>query len=145
MVKVFSVEEANKLLPKVSEMLGRVFELNEQVSSLTADIKLLFDIWGNSVVQDPRNMDHELYLKKVRSREQVAQTLKGHIEEISRVGAVVKDVRTGLVDFYHQRDGATVFLCWKHGEAKIGHWHGVTEGYQARKPLELLDVRKHFA
>jgi len=41
----------------------------------------------------------------------------------------------GLVDFPHLRDGEEVHLCWKCGEDEIRHWHGLDEGYAARKPL----------
>jgi hypothetical protein len=38
-------------------------------------------------------------------------------------------------DFPHERRGQTVNLCWKFGEVEIGFWHGLDEGYGARKPL----------
>ena len=41
----------------------------------------------------------------------------------------------GLVDFLHLRDGREVNLCWRYGEERITHWHGLREGYAARKPL----------
>ncbi len=42
---------------------------------------------------------------------------------------------SGLVDFLHLRDGREVNLCWRYGEERITHWHGLNEGYASRKPL----------
>ena len=55
--------------------------------------------------------------------------------EIQALGAVVKDLELGLVDFPSLRDGEEVFLCWRVGEDEIGFWHPVDEGFAGRRPL----------
>jgi hypothetical protein len=57
------------------------------------------------------------------------------LEAIQALGGVTKDLGMGLVDFPHLRDGRVVNLCWRHGEERITHWHGLEEGYARRKPL----------
>ena len=57
------------------------------------------------------------------------------LEEIHALGGVPKDIGLGLVDFPHRRDGRVVNLCWKHGESRVRWWHGLDEGYAARRPL----------
>lgn len=65
----------------------------------------------------------------------LVRTLEEGVKEIGTLGGTVKDLALGLVDFPHLRAGRTVNLCWKYGEQAIGHWHGLDEGYAARKPL----------
>jgi hypothetical protein len=55
--------------------------------------------------------------------------------EIQALGAVVKDLELGLVDFPSLRDGEDVYLCWRVGEDAIGFWHPVDEGFAGRRPL----------
>jgi hypothetical protein len=55
--------------------------------------------------------------------------------EVTSLGAVVKDVRTGLVDFYGHLDGRTVWLCWRYGEERIDFFHELDAGFASRKPL----------
>jgi hypothetical protein len=55
--------------------------------------------------------------------------------EVTSLGAVVKDVRTGLVDFYGRLDGRTVWLCWRYGEERIDFFHELDTGFSSRKPL----------
>lgn len=57
------------------------------------------------------------------------------LQEIADMGGAPKDLELGLVDFLHVRDGREVNLCWKYGEREIRFWHGLDEGYTARKPL----------
>ena len=48
----------------------------------------------------------------------------------------MKDLEMGLVDFPSLRGGQEIYLCWKLGEERIQYWHGLTEGYAGRKPLD---------
>jgi len=48
----------------------------------------------------------------------------------------VKDLDIGLLDFPCQVEGEVILLCWKRGEEKITHWHGVAEGFAGRKPID---------
>ena len=62
-------------------------------------------------------------------------TIQQALQEIADMGGTHKDLELGLVDFLHVRDGREVNLCWKYGEREIRFWHGLDEGYSARKPL----------
>jgi hypothetical protein len=57
------------------------------------------------------------------------------LQQIADMGGMPKDLELGLVDFLHLRDGREVNLCWRYGEREIRFWHGLDEGYSARKPL----------
>ncbi len=59
----------------------------------------------------------------------------GLVEKIQVHGCTVKDVDLGLIDFPALRDGQVVNLCWKMGEPTIDYWHGMDEGFAARKPI----------
>jgi hypothetical protein len=69
-----------------------------------------------------------------RLEELTARVQEG-LTEIVKLGGVPKDVTLGLVDFPHRRGDREVNLCWKYGEEDIRWWHGLDEGYAARKPL----------
>jgi hypothetical protein len=58
-------------------------------------------------------------------------------EAIQELGAVVKDLEQGLVDFPARRGDEDVYLCWRVGEDRIGFWHGTEEGFAGRRPLPL--------
>ena len=64
--------------------------------------------------------------------------------EVEDMGAVLKDPRTGLVDFYGQVDGKLVWLCWRYGEDAVTHYHGLDEGFASRKPIESTMRQRHL-
>ena len=52
------------------------------------------------------------------------------------MGIVVRDVRSGLIDFPTVREGRIVHLCWRRGEPlRIEFWHEVDAGFAGRQPL----------
>ncbi len=74
--------------------------------------------------------------KKRAEREQSAAEMLETINKIQETGCVVKDIDLGLVDFPSLLEGEEVFLCWKLGEERVAHWHGIHEGFAGRKPLD---------
>ena len=78
---------------------------------------------------------HELEEVQEQLDEEVAGIARC-VARIHEVGALVKDLDDGLVDFPATRDGRDVLLCWRLGEDEIGFWHGLDEGFSGRKPLQ---------
>jgi hypothetical protein len=127
----FSIEEANDALdevrPLTEELVGHrraLVKLQERQAAVTTRIA------GNGGNVEP----HELEDVQERLDEEVAGIARcvAHIHE---VGALVKDLDAGLVDFPALRDGEEILLCWRLGEAEVGFWHGLDEGFSGRKPL----------
>ncbi|PRQ08209.1 hypothetical protein ENSA7_21810 [Enhygromyxa salina] len=62
--------------------------------------------------------------------------LRESVAQIEALGAEVKGVMDGLVDFRSWRDGThEVLLCFKLGEAEISSFHGVDDGFDGRRPI----------
>jgi hypothetical protein len=58
------------------------------------------------------------------------------IERVKAMGAEVKDLDLGLIDFRAQKDGRVVYLCWKLGEERVEWWHELNTGYASRERLD---------
>ena len=127
----FTAEEANEALaevrPLTEELVGHrhaLVELQERQAALTARIA------GNGGNVEP----HELEEVQEQLDEEVAGIARC-VARIHEIGALVKDLDAGLVDFPATRDGEEILLCWRLGEEEIGFWHGLEEGFSGRKPL----------
>lgn len=57
------------------------------------------------------------------------------LEQLEKIGCLVKDIDEGLIDFFHHFEGRDVFLCWKTGEENISHWHEIGSGFSGRKKI----------
>ena len=74
--------------------------------------------------------------RRKAEREKAFQRVKDAIDEIDAMGVQVKDLDMGLLDFPCEVNGQVVLLCWKLGEKAITYWHGVSEGFAGRKPVD---------
>ena len=127
----FTVEEANEALaevrPLTEELVSHrraLLELQERQAALTTRIS------GNGGNVEP----HQLQKVQERLDEEVAGVARC-VARIHEVGAQVKDLDEGLVDFPAHRGGEEVLLCWRLGEDEIEFWHGLDEGFSGRRPL----------
>ena len=131
--RTFTLEEAQKLLPVLESLLRTAIEgkrLIESVDSESQDIAQKVILRGGMCL-------NVLYLARRKAeREKAIQKVKDAMAEIDAIGVQVKDLDIGLLDFPCEVDGQVVLLCWKLGEKAITHWHGVSEGYAGRKPVD---------
>jgi hypothetical protein len=132
-MKHFTVDEANEALQLVrplAEELVTVFQRAQRVEQRAAPLRAA--VAGNgSVAMRERLRDLDRVTADARSR------MAALIETIEELGAQVKDLELGLVDFPAEREGETVLLCWRVGEDEIAYWHGLEEGFAGRRPLPL--------
>jgi hypothetical protein len=132
-MKHFTVEEANDLLPVVRPLAeelvkahGRLRRAEERAAPLRVAVA------GNGSVH-MRERLQELE----RTVSAAGSAIVSLVERIEALGAQVKDLETGLVDFPAKRQGETVLLCWRVGERDIAYWHGLDEGFAGRRSLPL--------
>ncbi len=57
-------------------------------------------------------------------------------QELVDIGCVLRDWKTGQVDFPSVFEGRRVYLCWRAGEAGITHWHEEDDGNCDRKRID---------
>ncbi len=124
MKKLFTVEEANALLPELRVLLCQAKKERQKLLHLSTRVSgakkgHLFDYGSPS---------GPAYIEVLDSFYRLA----GDIESL---GVLVKDFEEGLCDFPHMRKGQMVYLCWKFGEESVNWWHDMDTGYQGRQPL----------
>jgi len=134
--RIFTVEEANGLIPYLEEAMIRLASLGREVAGLKREIDILRAIAGSGASAD--NPDLRSLGDKESLYESAVERFRGALAEVSRHGCIIRDLELGLVDFYTMRQDQIVCLCWRRGESRIEHWHPVDEGFSGRRPLEEL-------
>jgi hypothetical protein len=132
---VFTIEAVNALLPELNLVMASQMQRRAAIEDRLRQLATLVGDVPDAEGVEVRESDPP----PVR---ELKEDLAGRMEEYRRawdeleaLGAVLKDPRTGLVDFYGRVDGRLVWLCWKYGETTLGHYHGLDEGFAGRKPL----------
>ena len=132
-MRYFTVEEAQALVPQLEKIFALCAEIRSKAQARVESIKRLEGL--------PPGESAQLAIE--RSQVQfLAQCLEHALQGIDAMGALLKGLDPGLVDFPHRTsDGDEVLLCWQEGEKEITHFHGVDEGFAGRKPLPKHIVR----
>jgi len=126
-MKLFTVEEANTLLPTVRRIVERVRRAYAHVSA------------GREAAREAAAAGTERggggmaggaeYVRAVTA-------LAANANELEELGVQLKDFERGLVDFPSMRDGRVVLLCWQAGEGdSLEWWHDLEAGFAGRQPL----------
>jgi hypothetical protein len=130
--RYFSVADVEALIPELTRVMKQVMSANVEASEarerLQAEQRRI-DLSGGGV------LDRRAWRADKERIERLTVEMQHGLGAIAELGGVPKDLSLGLVDFLHLRNGREVNLCWKYGEREIRHWHGLDEGYAARKPL----------
>ena len=133
MSRTFTLDEAQDLLPILESLLRTSIDGKKLIESVDAELQAtaqrVFLNGGMSL-----NVVH--FARRKAEREKAIQRVKDAMDEIDAMGVQVKDLDIGLLDFPCEVDGQVVLLCWKLGEKAITHWHGVSEGFAGRKPVD---------
>jgi hypothetical protein len=130
--RYFVPEEVERLIPQLTECMRRVMA----AQAAAQEAQQWLDAEQQRITTSGGGVLDQVAWRQRRDRvETGTRELRQGVEEIQGLGGVIKDLGLGLVDFAHLREGRVVNLCWRYGERRITHWHGLDEGYAARKPL----------
>ena len=125
-MKIFSVDEANALLPQVRPMLVSIKRGRRRLAGYSDAAKHAAtgaEMGGGGM---PSGAQYVTILMKIAS----------HTSELDTLGVQLKDFERGLIDFPSLRDGRVVLLCWHLGDGdQIEWWHDVEAGFAGRQPL----------
>lgn len=135
--RIFTVEEANRLVSEMEALMAKIQRLRNQLESHRRELGILDALWGSKVL-DAENPDHREF---DRHRTAVDGTVE-RIEGLVRDQILARGIRFpaggieyGLLDFPTTLDGRVVYLCWKRGESQVRHWHEIHGGFAGRQPL----------
>ena len=125
-MKIFTVEEANALLPTAREIVGRARRAYSRVAASQEAAKAAAEkarLGGGGIVGG------SVYVAALSE-------LAEHAGRLEALGVQLKDYGRGLIDFPCLREGRVVLLCWQLGEGdRLEWWHEVEAGFAGRQPL----------
>ena len=128
---LFSPEQAEALLPQVRDEVLAMQALKAEIDELRVELSHVVETSaGNGHVRDEEAVGQ----KRQRAETRVAE-LNERLERLNAWGVELKGIDEGLIDFPSDRDGRTVYLCWRLGEERIEWWHELDTGFAGRQSL----------
>jgi hypothetical protein len=122
-MRLFTLEEANALLPEIKRLFGKLDEARATLKRLAPEAQLASENQGGGGT--PYGFQYADALV----------TFVTAVQQILSFGVEIKDFDKGLCDFPHKREGKIVYLCWRRGEERIEWWHDLDAGFAGRQRL----------
>ena len=124
--------------PEILDLAVARARLEQSVAKKVEDLMYLAKSFRCTRIEHMRrSTDPEQDEKTVKEELlRLSEAVETLIAEINKEGAVVKDPEGGLIDFYGWHKDEIVFLCWKHGESTIQHWHPIESGFAGRQRID---------
>lgn len=124
-MKLFTLPEANALLPEIAPKLESIQRLYARVEGLRAEARAAAGAseFGGGMEGGTSYVNTLYKIGKLTT-------------EIHDLGIELKDHTVGLIDFPSMRGDRIVLLCWKLGEGEeIEWWHETDAGFAGRQRL----------
>jgi hypothetical protein len=125
-MKLFTIEDANALLPTVRGIVGKVQRAYARVSAKQEAARQAAAGAANGGGGMEGGSGYVISLT----------ALAESAGQLEALGVQIKDYARGLIDFPALRDGRVVLLCWQMGEGdELEWWHDLEAGFAGRQPL----------
>jgi hypothetical protein len=132
-MRTFTLDEAEAMLPVLESLLRAAMAARKELERVEAEQQA---ITARVFLSGGMLLDVAACRARKQTQEKALRRLKDALQEIEATGVQVKDLEMGLLDFPCALDGEIILLCWKLGEPRIAHWHGIEEGFKGRKPID---------
>jgi hypothetical protein len=125
MPKFFTIQEANEALHMIRPLMDEIQAIRQKILDKQPST------W-TAIEKSVGNGGNRTLSRMVQDFER----LDALVHRILDLGAQIKDINIGLLDFSAMKEGREVYLCWKHGEGDIAFWHEVDAGFAGRQPID---------
>jgi hypothetical protein len=132
--RLWTADEANGRIAELEELLPRLRGWVVRLREVHEETHRLSGFWGKDV-DAPDHADHALKQRLDAEWQNLTRRLEEAVAGLRRESIEVKDLESGLVDFYGLQAGEVVFLCWQRGEPKVAFYHALSGSFSTRRPI----------
>ncbi|MGO4548500.1 DUF2203 domain-containing protein [Paenibacillus sp. 2TAB23] len=130
--RTFTLSEANELLPELLAALRQLQQLTAQFEDKYLDYQKERAALEHASASSHGSRDP--FFEQESQLEFMKMEADLLIENFARKGVQLKMINPGLMDFPSVLDGEDILICWKEGEERVSHYHGLHDGFAGRKP-----------
>lgn len=131
-MRYFTVQEAEALIPELEKIFEAIRDIQPKAEAKLETVRRL---------ETEANPDPAALALEKAQLEFLAKGMNEWFQKILDLGAMPKGLEPALVDFPYRLAGKEVYLCWRLGDDKITHYHGIDEGFAGRKRLPKSESR----
>lgn len=129
--RYFTVEEANQLIPELEKILPQLQGLKREIDQKARQLR---EAKATARSQGAAVTEHH-FLAEEAEIDFLLILANMQVDRLGELGAQLKDIDQGLIDFPARHGDREVLLCWRLGEPGIGFFHGSDDGFSGRRPI----------
>ncbi len=136
--KLISIEEANRMLPLLRQIVGDIMTNWEKIIYKRTELECIEKgVDSGAASQGPQEREAGLQGLK-QELNCLIDRINNYIREVEELGCFVEEFKRGIINFPSLHNGRKVFLCWKPDEPGVSHWHELDESFNDR--VRIRDV-----
>ncbi len=131
--RVFSLEEANALLPEVEIIITRLRKkkaasdrLHDELfmeELLNEAVKKCSEDSSRGIEDGARQLDHSV------------SDLAEDIQTLRTLGCIIRNIERGWIEFFGKHQGIEVYYCWSCGEKTVQYYRHAQATFSERLPI----------
>src|SRR5215468_8544610 len=137
-MRTFTLQEVNAQVAELTELFTRIFKLRAELKRSYAKLEAarfapIGEDFEPAIPGAPAEVVRGRTLFKA-----MTELLRSDVNAVLAMGCQIKDLDTGLVDWYAKDGADDVFLCWRFGEREVAFFHAIDAGFAGRRPVAEL-------
>jgi hypothetical protein len=130
-MRLYTPDQAQALLKEVVPVVEQIREAFLELRALQASLAA-----GARSASGDGNLVADPWSEEGSDRvAQLNAVLRSAAAQLDGWGTELKDPEQGLIDFYWEREGEVVYLCYRLGEPELAWWHRLADGFAGRQAL----------
>ena len=132
--RIYTPQEVNLILPKVQSIFPNLRKLREGIISQQnqCDVE---EITSHGLTGQMAEEARERMCTHKKDLKKMEKEFEKEIRFFEQIGCELKSLEPGLVDFYGERQGELIYLCWREDESSVDWWHSLSGGFSGRQLL----------
>ncbi|CAN5480214.1 hypothetical protein BH20CHL7_BH20CHL7_02690 [soil metagenome] len=136
MTRFFDIDAANTALEEVGPLLATLAD--QRLDLIRLRDRTLTTNPSDGGEGPTAGDDEEVRRIHLRMKGVIDQ-MAAAVARIDALGITLRDIERGLIDFPALVNGRQVWLCWQLGDADVGQWHELDDGFGGRRPVAELE------
>lgn len=131
--KIFSLEEANALLPEVEVLVTRLRK-KKAANERLHDELFMEELLNEAVKKNPGDSSPGME-DGARQLDHSVSGLADDIQALRTLGCIVRNLDRGWVEFFGRHQGIEVYYCWSCGEKTVQYYRLAQATFSQRLPI----------
>ena len=133
-IKIYSLSEANAMIPEVTEHLKKIFSKKETYAKLHDEV-LMHELLTEAEKQAGIDFNEDHLDKDRKNLEEEVTEIGQDILSLIQTGCLIRDLEIGIVEFRGELKGELVYFFWEYGQPSIQFYRNMQDHPKEKRPL----------